>query len=213
MNNCRQCLQPQAVSAGVPFRQLPAAFASMARKALVRRDDAKLPAQRELWAPGVGLHRQTGILTHGSQACESERRQRRERRPPAGRGRGVRRRQLQRPRRGRRGARAGRVAGAAPGDRSADHSGRRAHLQGAGRRAAGRVHRPGRRHARSTCRAGGGGRARPHRRTRRCGSSCAAPSTWARSPSRAPTFWATASTSCRACRSMRRSAACWCRRR
>ena len=48
---------------------------------------------------------------------------------------------------------------------------------------------------------------------RRCGSSCAAPSTWARSPSRAPTCWATASTSCRACRSMRRSAACWCRRR
>ena len=46
-----------------------------------------------------------------------------------------------------------------------------------------------------------------------CGSSCAAPSTWARSPSRAPTCWATASTSCRACRSMRRSAACWCRRR
>jgi hypothetical protein len=45
MNNCRQRLQSQAVSAGVPFWQLPAAFASMARKVLGRRDDAKLPAQ------------------------------------------------------------------------------------------------------------------------------------------------------------------------
>jgi class 3 adenylate cyclase len=51
-------------------------------------------------------------------------------------------------------------------------------------------------------------RAARGRAKRRCASSCAAPSTWAKSPSRAPTFSATASTSCRACRSMRRSAAC-----
>ena len=82
--------------------------------------------------------------------------------PPAGRGRGVRRRELQRPRRGRRGARAGGVAGAAPRDRSADRRGRRPHLQVAGRRAAGRVHQPGRRDARGARRAGGGGRAGPH---------------------------------------------------
>ena len=43
--------------------------------------------------------------------------------------------------------------------------------------------------------------------------SCAAPSTWATSPSKAPTCWATASTSCRGCSSTRRSAACWSRPR
>ena len=92
-------------------------------------------------------------------------------------------------------------------------AGRRPHLQVAGRRPAGRVHQPGRGDARGARGPGGGRPGWPPERDMRAAASCAAPSTWARSPSKAPTCWATASTSCRACRSMRRSAACWCRPR
>jgi hypothetical protein len=46
MNNHRQSLQAQAVFAGVSFRQLVAAFGAAAAETLVRRDDAKLRAQK-----------------------------------------------------------------------------------------------------------------------------------------------------------------------
>ena len=109
-------------------------------------------------------------LTHGPQWPADDRQPGGPRQPAAGRGRRLRRGEFQRPGRGRRGARAGGVAGAAPRHRSADRRGRRPHLQVAGRRAPDRVHQPGRGDA-DRARRPGRGRPEAGRRRRRAAAN------------------------------------------